>query len=236
MQRRSTVRSAHSLQRRGRKRCVERGRVYKDSMREEDITVEKFACVCMHMHIRVCMHCVHLCMSVCVCVCAACQLRMCLLFCVSVMKIDKMKEKQVVSFCFWYLLVTTATASLLPPHTPVYLVYSSPIHPSVPPTLFFFLDSYPLPPPCILSPVPLFICCIPSNTHPNQLLCFSNHQTHRILNETCSKHISVWLDLLSKSFPSPVCSFFPSHLPIHAPACLTLWTEGYFSRLEGNKQ
>lgn len=107
-------------------------------MREEDITVEKFACVCMHMHIRVCMHCVHLCMSVCVCVCAVCQLRMCLLFCVSVMKIDKMKEKQVVSFCFWYLLVTTATASLLPPHTPVYLVYSSPIHPSVPPTLFFF--------------------------------------------------------------------------------------------------
>lgn len=50
VQRRSTVRSAHSLQRRGREGLYgerERGRVYKDSMREEDITVKEFSCVCM---------------------------------------------------------------------------------------------------------------------------------------------------------------------------------------------
>lgn len=41
VQRRSTVRSAHSLQRRGRTKR-ERGTVYKDSMTEEDITV----CAC----------------------------------------------------------------------------------------------------------------------------------------------------------------------------------------------
>lgn len=38
--------------------------MHKDSMREEDITVEEFACVCMHTYICVFMHCVHLCMSV----------------------------------------------------------------------------------------------------------------------------------------------------------------------------
>lgn len=53
VQRRSTVRSAHSLQRKaGRER--ERGRVDKDSMTEEDITVEELACVCARICTFVC--------------------------------------------------------------------------------------------------------------------------------------------------------------------------------------
>lgn len=49
VQRTSTVRSAHSLQGSGRKDCTERerGRVYKDSTGEEDITVEG---VCLRVH------------------------------------------------------------------------------------------------------------------------------------------------------------------------------------------
>lgn len=66
VQRRSTVRSAHSLQRRGGEgerrrlfRVRERGGVYKDSMREEDMTVEEIACACMHMFI--CVYCYSVC-------------------------------------------------------------------------------------------------------------------------------------------------------------------------------
>ena len=54
VQRRSTVRSAHSLQRRGSKDCTERGRADKDSMREEDITVGEFLPVCACICIFVC--------------------------------------------------------------------------------------------------------------------------------------------------------------------------------------
>lgn len=70
VQRRSTVRSAHSLQRRGSKDCTERGRADKDSMREEDITVVEFlpvcACICTFVYVCVCVcrHWVHLCVSV----------------------------------------------------------------------------------------------------------------------------------------------------------------------------
>lgn len=86
MQRRSTVRSAHSLQRsgggEGRRGERERKGVYKDSTRErereEDITEGDLA------------HCVrasHLCACV----------RACVSERAAPMKIDKMKEKQVVS-------------------------------------------------------------------------------------------------------------------------------------------
>ena len=81
VQRRSTVRSAHSLQRRGSKDCTERGRVDKDSMREEDITVGEFLPVCACI-----------CTFVCVCVCE-CQLRMCIL-CVRVCVGDENRQNE----------------------------------------------------------------------------------------------------------------------------------------------
>ncbi len=97
--------------------------------------------MCANVHLCVCI-CVcalsaftHDCVRVC-CVSAAHVYSLCV--CVSVMKIDKMKEKQVVSS--WSFLVSLSHHGnrLLPPScTPVYLVYSSPIHPSLPPTLFW---------------------------------------------------------------------------------------------------
>ena len=113
----------------------------------------------------------HICVCVCVSVSCACVFFVCV--CVSVMKIDKMKEKQVVSS--WSFLVSLSHHGnrLLPPScTPVYLVYSSPIHPPL-------ASHAPLTPPpslsCILSPLyllqsppPLIIqisCCV-SFYHP----------------------------------------------------------------------
>lgn len=59
------------------------------------------------------------------------------------MKTDKMKEKQVVpSLSFLVSLDHHGNHLLLPSCTPVYLVYSSPIHPSMPPT-FIWLPSSP---------------------------------------------------------------------------------------------
>lgn len=112
------------------------------------------ACACSGTFVCVSIVCIYACVLSVSALFAGCA---CIFFSrVSVMGVDKMKEKQVASS--WSFLVSLSHHGNPPPCTPIYLVYSSP---PIPPCLPRSFDS----PHCILNSLPLFICCTPSSSH-----------------------------------------------------------------------